>query len=130
MQRRDFLKASASLLVLGPFAVAGSRAADPYSRAFFSARVGSWFEVEPARFLELLAVEDGPASSQHDQFTLLFRCDGRDALGDGTRSLRAESGETLDLFLQRRADQATDARYSASFAVARPLTASGCARSA
>lgn len=128
MHRRDFLKAGASVLVLGPFVIAGSPGAvDPYSRAFFTARVGTWFEAGPARFLELVAVEDGPASSQLDQFTLAFRSDARDALADGTWSLRAESGEAIDLFLQRRADDVTDARYAASFALSRPLTAAGCA---
>ena len=37
----------------------------------------------------VVAVEDGPASAQLDQFTLLFRGDARDALTDGTPSLRA-----------------------------------------
>ena len=129
MQRRDFLKASASVLVLGPFVIAGiGTRADPYSRAFFTERVGTWFEVRPARFLELVAVEDGPVSAQLDQFTLLFRGDAREALTDGTPSLRAESGESINLFLQRRADDAADARYSASFAVSRPLKAASCAR--
>ena len=129
MKRRDFLKASASVLVLGPFVIAGSGgSADPYSRAFFTERVGTWFEVRPARFLELMAVEDGPISAQLDQFTLLFRGDARDELTDSTPSLRAESGEAIDLFLQRRADDAADARYSASFAVSRPLRPASCAR--
>jgi len=129
MQRRDFLKASASVLILGPFVVASSgTSSDPYSRAFFTERVGTWFEVRPACFLELVAVEDGPTSAQLDQFTLLFRGDARDALTDGTPLLRAESGEAIDLFLQRRADDGADARYSASFAVSRPLRAVSCAR--
>jgi len=129
MQRREFLKAGASILLFGPFIVANTGVgADPYSREFFTQRVGTWFEAGPALFVQLAAVEDGPASLQLDQFTLAFRGDARDAFADGTRSLRAESGETLDLFLQRRADDATDARYSASFAVSRPITAVSCAQ--
>jgi hypothetical protein len=131
MQRRDFLKASASVLVLGPFVIAGTGGAvDPYSRVFFAERVGTWFAVEAAGFIELLAVEDGPASTRLDQFTLQFRGDVRDAFADGTRALRAESGESIALFLQRRADEAAGARYSASFALSRPLTATGCASGA
>ena len=131
MQRREFLKAGASVLILGPFVVAGSggSAVDPYSRAFYAARVGTWFEAGPAGFLELVAVEDGPTSAPLDQFTLAFRGDTRDALPDGTYPLRAESGEAIELFLQRRADDAGAARYAASFALSRPLTAASCARS-
>jgi hypothetical protein len=131
MHRRDFLKASASALLLGPFVLGGTDAgspADPYSRAFFEGRVGTWFEVGHARFLELVAVEDGPPSSEYDQFTLAFRGDVRDALADGTQPLRAESGEAFDLFLQRRQDDAGDARYAANFAVTRPLTVASCAQ--
>jgi hypothetical protein len=130
MRRRDFLKAGASTLLLGPFALGGAGArsgSDPYSRAFFEERVGSWFEVGPARFFELVAVEDGPPSSQLEQFSLAFRCDPRDALPDGIQPLRAESGEAFDLFLQRRLDDTTGARYVASFSVVRPLSAASCA---
>jgi hypothetical protein len=130
MHRRDFLKASASALLLGPFVMGGTdagSAADPYSRAFFEGRVGTWFEFDRARFLELLAVQDGPASSQYDQFTLAFRGDPRDALPDGIQALRAESGELLELFLQRRQDEGADARYAAVFSVTRPLSVASCA---
>jgi hypothetical protein len=130
MHRRDFLKAGASALLLGPF-VLGSNGAgspsDPYTRAFFEERVGTWFEVGPARFVELVAVEDGPRSSLLDQFTLAFRGDTRDVLPDGIRPVRSESGEAFELFLQRRQDDADGARYAASFAVMRPLGAS-CAQ--
>jgi hypothetical protein len=130
MHRRDFLKAGASTLLLGPFLLGGlgsDPAADPYSRAFFQGRVGSWFEVGTARFLELVAVEEGPPSTTLDQFTLAFRGDPRDALSDGTRQLRAETGEAIELFLQRRQDDASGARYAASFAVMRPLGPASCA---
>jgi hypothetical protein len=130
MHRRDFLKATASALLLGPFVLGsteGGSAADPYSRAFFEGRVGSWFEFDRARFLELIALEDGPASSQFDQFTLAFRGDVRDALPDGIQALRAESGEELRLFLQRRQDDGVDARYAAVFSVTRPLSVASCA---
>lgn len=129
MDRREFLKSSAVVLILGPFMLGG--AADgvvPYSRQFFSQKLGSWFEAGSALFLELLAVEDGPTSNQYDQFTLVFRVDARDAFADGIRSLRADTGEVVDLFLQRRADQTADACYSASFAVSRPLTVASCAK--
>ncbi len=128
MERRDFLKGSAIVLIFGPF-LGGSTggSAEPYSREFFTQRVGRWFEAGRALFLELVALEDGPASSQFDQFTLVFRVDARDALADGTWSLRAESGEVIDVFLQRRADVVPDARYSASFAVTRPLSVASCA---
>jgi hypothetical protein len=128
MERRDFLKWSAVALIFGPFLVGGTvDGTDPYSREFFAQRVGRWFEAGRALFLELVAVEDGPASSQFDQFTLVFRVDVRDALADGTWSLRADSGEIVDVFLQRRADAMPDARYSASFAVTRPLSVASCA---
>lgn len=128
MERREFLKAGAVVLVLGPFLVGGTAGdAAPYSREFFTQKLGSWFEAGSARFLELIAVEDGPASSEFDQFTLVFRIDARDALADGIWPLRDVSGETIDLFLQRRADDAADARYSASFAVSRPLGLASCA---
>lgn len=139
MERREFLKSSAVVLVLGPFLVGGTTSgASPYSRDFFVQKIGSWFEAGSALFLELVAVEDGPLSNQFDQFTLLFRMDARDALADGTftsgtftsgtMALRAESGEIIDLFLQRGADDASDARYSASFAVSRPLNVASCAQ--
>ncbi len=134
MERREFLKSSAVVLVLGPFLVGGTTSgASPYSRDYFVQKIGSWFEAGSALFLELVAVEDGPLSNQFDQFTLLFRMDARDALADGTFTsgtvaLRAESGEIIDLFLQRGADDASDARYSASFAVSRPLNVASCAQ--
>ena len=128
MDRRDFLKWSAVVLTFGPFMVGSTPdGADPYSREFFAQRVGHWFEAGRAYFLQLIAVEAGPASTQFDQFTLVFRVDARDALADGTWSLRAESGETVDVFLQRRANSVADARYTASFAVTRPLSIASCA---
>jgi hypothetical protein len=131
MHRREFLKAGASALLLGPFALASTGAgpaSDPYSRAFFAARVGTWFEVGPARFFELVGIEDGPPSSRFDQFSLAFRCDARDVLADGIQALRAESGEAFDLFLQRRPDDAQGPRYVANFAVDRPLGTVSCAQ--
>jgi hypothetical protein len=131
MRRREFLKAGAGTLLLGPFALGGTgagSAADPYSRAFFEGRVGTWFEVGPARYLQLVAVEAGPPSIQLDQFTLAFRGDARDALPDGIQPLRAEGGEAVPLFLQRRLDDADGARYVASFAVVRPLSLASCAQ--
>jgi hypothetical protein len=90
--------------------------------------VGTWFEVGPARYLQLVAVEAGPPSIQLDQFTLAFRGDARDALPDGIQPLRAEGGEAVPLFLQRRLDDADGARYVASFAVVRPLSLASCAQ--
>ena len=130
MQRRDFLKASASALVLAPFVIAGVGAggSDPYSRAFFTSRIGTWFDAGDARSLQLLSVDAGPASAQLDQFTLSFRGDPREALGDGAVALHAESGEQLELFLQRRTDASDGSRFAASFSLVRPLSAASCAR--
>lgn len=128
MNRREFMKWSAVVVTFGPFVVGGTAdGVDLYSREFFIQKVGGWFAAGAAGFLQLIAVEDGPASTQFDQFTLVFRIDARDALPDGTWSLRAESGEIIDLFLQRRADALPDARYGASFAVTRPLGVASCA---
>jgi hypothetical protein len=130
MRRREFLKAGASTLLLGPFVLGSTgtgSASDPYSRAFFAERIGDWFEVDGTRSFELLAVEDGPVVGPFDQFSLAFRCDARDALPDGIHGLRAANGEPFALFLQRRPDDASGARYVANFSVSRPSGTASCA---
>jgi hypothetical protein len=127
MRRRDFML-GATAVALAPFVLGSTSgsAAELYSRAYFEARVARWFRLESGAYLELVEVVDGPASTTHDQFRVVFRGDPRDAMTEGTYPLLSEDQDSLALFLQSGAPAPDGPRYVAALTRPRPVTTASC----
>ena len=119
--RRDFLKGSTTAIILAgvsPWLVGTTSAGGTLpTKAVFQGLVGQWFYVAGASSapIQLVAVVDGPASADADQFTLIFSAPGV-ALAEGTFTVTPPTGDAFDLFLQPASDDgATTLTLRASF---------------
>jgi hypothetical protein len=134
LDRREFLKGGAAALVVAgvsPWLVGASAGGTsaPFTRAEYEAFTGQWFQVGgPAGVpLQLVAVEDGPASAVLDQYTLRFRGGPGATLEEGTYEVSPPSGSPLPMFLQPGGYDGSEPRLHASFVEFRPLGPAACA---
>ena len=103
--RRDFLKGSATAIILAgvsPWLVGTTSASGTLpTEADFQGLVGQWFWVAGSSSIpvQLMAVVDGPSSTESSQFTLLFSAP-TGALAEGTFTVTPPTGDPFDLFLQ------------------------------
>ncbi|HME69042.1 MAG TPA: twin-arginine translocation signal domain-containing protein [Myxococcota bacterium] len=134
LDRRDFLKGSATAIILAgvsPWLVGTTSAGGTLpTKAVFQGLVGQWFYVAGATSapIQLVAVVDGPASSDADQFTLMFSAPGA-SLAEGTFTVTPPTGDAFDLFLQPQSGDGTTAlTVRASFNLLQPApVAPSCA---
>lgn len=134
LDRREFLKGGAAALVfagVSPWLVGASAggASGPFTRAEYEAFIGQWFQVggPTGVSLQLVAVEDGPASPVLEQYTLRFRSGPGATLEEGTYEVSPPAGSALPMFLQPGAHDGAEPRVHASFAGFRPLGPAACA---
>lgn len=134
LDRREFLKGGAAALVVAgvsPWLVGASSGgmSAPFTRAEYEAFTGQWFQVGgPTGVpLQLVAVEDGPASPVLEQYTLRFRGGPGAALEEGTYEVSPPSGSALPMFLQSSGHVGAEPRLRASFVEIRPIGPAACA---
>jgi len=114
LDRRDFLKGTATAIILAgvsPWLVGSTSAGGTLpTEATFQGLVGQWFYLSgttPAP-IQLVAVVDGPASADTNQFTLIFSAPGV-SLAEGTFTVTPPTGDAFDLFLQPTTGDGTSA---------------------
>lgn len=131
LKRRRFLKTSTGALVVAGtapvawFSGPGSASAagvDPYSRARFEELLGEWVHVDTGAWqsMQVVAVEDGPADPQVDQFSVVLS--GGESVEPGTYAISSPDGEEFELYLQ---PSGGEGEVRAEFSQIRPLNA-GC----
>jgi hypothetical protein len=135
MIRRTFLKTS-TLTIVGagaaPLAFFSGRPAHgselTYSKARFEVLLNHWFYVDDEAHptLELVRVDDGPASAGLEQFTLVFRGAHESVLDDAEHRLMTAADDPMDLHLSPAGEDASGAYFAARFCLHRPLVHGAC----
>jgi hypothetical protein len=139
MIRRTFLKTS-TLTVVGvgvaPLAFFSGRPAHgserTYDKARFEALLNHWFYVDDDAHptLELVRIDDGPASPGLEQFTAVFRGSLERELDDAQHRLITAADDPMDLHLSPAGADTSGAYFAARFCLHRPLGPGACAPTA
>jgi hypothetical protein len=125
LDRRDFLKGGATAIVLAgvsPWLVGTTSAGGTLpTKAAFQNLVGQWFYVagETLAPVQLVAVDEGPSSTDADQFTLIFSAPGV-SLKEGTFTVTPPAGDAFLLFLQPAGMDGSTPTLRASFNLLQP----------
>jgi len=136
MIRRTFLKTSTLTLVgagVAPLAFFSGRPAwggeRTYDKARFEALLNHWFYVDEDAHptLELVRIDDGPASPGLEQFTAVFRGSLGSALDDAEHRLMTAADDPMDLHLSPAGEDASGSYFAARFCLHRPLVYGACA---